>query len=88
MGATSSNDIDFDELAWTVAADGPTAHEGELARLATRARAVGVAGVAVQIVADRTAPPVVRQRAMANVVAALSAVSAVSAGTMPLHAVA
>jgi hypothetical protein len=86
MGAMSSNDNDFEQLAWAVAEDGPSAHDAELTRLAATARGAGVAFVAADVVADRAAPPVARQRALAAVVAALTSVSSGSAA--PLHAVA
>ena len=67
MGATTSNtttEIDIEQLAWDVAADGPVAHHDRLTAVARTARFTGVARVAAGVLADPSAPPVARQRAL------------------------
>jgi hypothetical protein len=86
MGATTSLSTDFEQLTWAVAEDGPAAHELELAQVARAAREAGVRLVAAEVLADRTAPAVVRHRALARVVAGLT--QTVTSGAPPLHAVA
>jgi hypothetical protein len=64
------------ELGATIAEHGPGAAEPELAALARVARMHRVAPVAVDVMIDRTAERVVRERAFAVVLRELSAASA------------
>jgi hypothetical protein len=57
------------DLGRRVAEDGPAAYDDELVRLARAA--VGVAPAAATVLADSTAPAVVRQRALAVASAAI-----------------
>jgi hypothetical protein len=75
MGATVEI-IDIEQLAWVVAEDGPKAHHTELAAVARSARASGVALVAADVLADRDAPAVARQRALGMVALDLAAFQA------------
>jgi hypothetical protein len=62
---------ELDRLAHRIAADGIVAHEPAVQHVARRAVALGVAPTPTAILADRTAPPIARERAFARVVAAL-----------------
>lgn len=61
------------DLAWKVAHDGAAAHDVEVTALAALAVEKGLASTAAEILADRTAPDVVRQRAFGLVTTALAA---------------
>ena len=61
----------LDRLAHLIARDGITAHEAAVGQIARRAAAWGLAPTATAVLADRTAPPVARERAFARVVATL-----------------
>jgi hypothetical protein len=61
----------LDRLAHRIAQDGMTAHEAAVELVVRQAAAFGIAPTPVGILADRTAPPVARERAFARVVAAL-----------------
>jgi len=63
--------LDLDQLAHRIARYGVDACEPRVMHLARRARTAGVADVAVGILADRSQPEVVRERAFARVVSAL-----------------
>jgi hypothetical protein len=62
---------DLDRLAHRIADDGIAVHEALVQQVARRAAAFGVAPTPTAILADRTAPPVARERAFGRVVAAL-----------------
>lgn len=74
MTATTTYDQQLARLGEAIAAEGIARYEGELASLAARARRHLVRPVAVEVLLDRTAPTVVRERAFALVAMALSAV--------------
>jgi len=62
---------ELDRLAHRISHDGIIAHELFVQHIARRAAAFGVAPTPTAILADRSAPPVARERAFARVVAAL-----------------
>jgi hypothetical protein len=64
-------DDHLDRLGDAIAADGPAAHHPELLALAQLAGAAGASSTVVDLLADATAPAVVRSRAFARAVAAL-----------------
>ncbi len=64
-------DLDLDVLATALADDGPATHEAAIAIVVARARRVGIALPALDVLADRTRPDVMRQRAFAAVHRAL-----------------
>jgi hypothetical protein len=87
MGATTSSrttEIDIEQLAWDVAADGPVAHHDQLTAVARTARMAGIAFIAAGVLADPSAPAVARQRALGIIATEL----AVTATTPAAHAVA
>jgi hypothetical protein len=61
---------ELDRLAHRIANDGIAAHEPFVQHVARRAATFGLAPTPTAILADRTAPPVVRERAFARVVEA------------------
>jgi hypothetical protein len=62
---------ELDRLAHRIADDGIAAHEPFVQHIARRAATFGLAPIATAILADRTAPPVARERAFGRVAAAL-----------------
>jgi hypothetical protein len=62
---------ELDRLAHRIADDGIAAHEPFVQHIARHAIAFGLAPTPTTILADQTAPSVVRERAFAHVVAAL-----------------
>jgi hypothetical protein len=61
-----------DDLAWSIARDGITAHESAVKEFVRRAMHRGLVPVISQILADPEAPPVARQRAFGRVAQALA----------------
>lgn len=61
----------LDQLAHLIDAYGITAFEGDIARLVVRLRAAGHCSPVVDVLADRTAAPVVRERAFGEAVGLL-----------------
>lgn len=74
MNDLTTYDKQLARLGEAIAAEGFGRHEAEVAAAAARARRSNVAPVAAGVLADRTAPRVVRERAYARVCLALSAV--------------
>jgi hypothetical protein len=72
------------DLAWGVAQDGAAAHEAEVTALVEMAVENGLVPAAAEVLADRTAPEVVRQRAFGLVTAALAALGAGQAQCAPV----
>jgi len=74
---TTITEAEVDDLAHAVATDGPAAHERRLrtfaAAVATMIRPTSRTDVAVEVMLDRTVPPVLRSRAFSLVSAALVA---------------
>lgn len=66
------NQPDLTELGTNIARYGLARHEAELADVARRAQAIGAAPAIVSLLTDRSAPDVVRTRALARVAAALA----------------
>jgi hypothetical protein len=60
------------ELAWKIDRAGITAFETDLHAVVRQARQLGVAGIAAEILADRTAPNPVRARAYGKVSLAIA----------------
>jgi chorismate mutase len=67
MTETTPFDQQLARLGEAIATDGVARYEAELAALAARARRAHVARAAAEVLADRTAPTVVRERAFAVV---------------------
>ncbi len=63
---------ELDLLATALSSDGPASLEAELAHLVDAARAIGISGPVVDLVADPTRADVIRQRAFAHLHAVLS----------------
>jgi hypothetical protein len=53
----------LDELAWAIDSDGIGCHEEAIARVVTRARALGVDPVLLDVLSDPAQPQVARERA-------------------------
>jgi hypothetical protein len=53
----------LDELAWAIERDGIEHHEGMVARVATRLRAIGATSAMLDVVADPRQPAPARERA-------------------------
>lgn len=62
----------LDRLAHLVAAHGIETFEGDIARLAVRLRAAGHCGTVVDLIVDRSAPAVVRERALGQALGLLT----------------
>jgi len=74
MNDLTTYDQQLARLGEAIAAEGVGRFEAEVAAAAARARRSNVAHVAAGVLADRSAPEVVRERAFALVCLALSAI--------------
>ena len=62
----------LNQLAWSIDADGFLPHEDEAIAVAVQAQATGVDSAVIGVLADRSSPAPVRERAFGQVVIAMA----------------